>query len=73
MTRGTEAEMTLNGCRQLDVNAVRAYVEDLRNLLDEGEVAQRKAFLRSFIKKIIVVKDMVKYITISWYIRTVRR
>ena len=33
---------------------------DLRNLLEESEVAQRKAFLRSFVKKIVVDKAKVK-------------
>ena len=33
---------------------------DLRKLLDEIEVAQRRAFLRSFVKKIVVEKDIVK-------------
>jgi hypothetical protein len=48
------------GYRQLDIDTVRSYVMDLRKLLDESEVAQRKAFLRSFIKKIVVDKDIVK-------------
>jgi len=30
---------------------------DLRHLLEESEVAQRKAFLRSFVKKIVVDKE----------------
>jgi site-specific DNA recombinase len=56
----TEAEMTLQGCQQLDVDAVGAYVEDLQHLLEESEVAQRKAFLRSFVKKIVVEEEKVK-------------
>jgi hypothetical protein len=55
-----EAEMTLQGYQQLDIDAVRSYVADLRNLLDKSEVAQRKAFLRSFVKKIVVEKERVK-------------
>ena len=42
-----EAEMTLQGYQQLDVDAVCSYVADLWNILDESEVAQRKTFLRS--------------------------
>jgi hypothetical protein len=57
-----EAEVTLKGYQQLDVNAVRSYVEDLRKLLDESETAQRKAFLRSFVKKIVVEKDKVRLV-----------
>ena len=52
-----EAEMTLPGYQQLDVDAVYSYVADIRNILDESEVAQRKAFLRSFVKKIVVEKE----------------
>lgn len=53
----TEAEMTLQGYQQLDVNAVRSYVTDLRNLLEESNIAQRKSFLRSFVKKIMICKE----------------
>ena len=55
-----EAEMTLQGYQHLDTEAVNSYVTDLRNILDESEVAQRKAFLRSFVKKIIVEKDKAR-------------
>jgi site-specific DNA recombinase len=56
----SEAEMTLQGYQQLDIDNVRSYVNDLSNILEESEVAQRKAFLRSFVKKIVVDKDKVK-------------
>ncbi len=56
----TEAEMTLQGYQQLDVDTVRSYVADLRSLLDESDIAQRKAFLRSFVKKIVVEKEKVR-------------
>ena len=52
--------MTLQNYQQLDIEAVRSYVTDLWNILDESEVAQRKAFLRSFVKKIVVRKERVK-------------
>ena len=52
--------MTLQGYQQLDLDAVHSYVADLWNILDESEVAQRKAFLRSFVKKIVVEKERVK-------------
>ncbi len=55
-----EAEMTLQGYQQLDTDTVRSYVTDLWSILEESEVAQRKAFLRSFVKKIVVEKDRVK-------------
>lgn len=50
----------MQGYRQFDIDTVRSYVMDLRKLLDESKVAQRKAFLRSFVKKIVVDKDIVK-------------
>ena len=55
-----EAEMSMQGYKQLNINTVRSYVMDLRRLLDESDIVQRKAFLRSFIKKIVVDKDIVK-------------
>ena len=55
-----EAEMTLQGYQHIDIDAVHAYVTDLQSLLDESGVAQRKAFLRSFVKKIVVEKEEVK-------------
>jgi site-specific DNA recombinase len=55
-----EAEMNLQGCQQLDVKAVSAHATDLRNILAESEVAQRKAFLRSFVKKIVVYKERAR-------------
>jgi hypothetical protein len=48
------------GQYKIDVEAIRSYVNDLANILEESEVAQRKAFLRSFIKKIVVDKDRAK-------------
>jgi site-specific DNA recombinase len=56
----TEAEMTLQGYQHIDIDAVHAYVTDLQSLLGESGVAQRKAFLRSFVKKIVVEKEEVK-------------
>jgi site-specific DNA recombinase len=55
-----EAEMTLQGYQQVDVDTVRSYAMDLRGLLDESEVTQRKAFLRSFVNKIVVEKEKVR-------------
>ncbi len=55
-----EAEMTLQGYQQLEIDDIRVYAADLWNILEESEVAQRKAFLRSFVKKIVVEKEIVK-------------
>jgi hypothetical protein len=32
-------------------------VNDLANILEESDIAQRKGFLRSFVKKIVIDKD----------------
>jgi len=38
---------------------VKAYARDLRGLLEEADFTERKAFLRSFIKRIEVSKEQV--------------
>ncbi len=47
-----EAEQLTRKARRMDAKIVQAYAEDLRRLLEEGRVAESKAFLRSFIKRI---------------------
>jgi site-specific DNA recombinase len=55
-----EAEMMLQGYQQLDIDAIQSYAEDLWAILEESEIAQRKSFLRSFVRKIVINKDRVK-------------
>jgi hypothetical protein len=38
----------------LSLKQLLGYIEDLSSLLDKGSFAERKAFLRSFIKRIVV-------------------
>jgi hypothetical protein len=38
---------------------VRAYVEDLHNILGNSTLAERKTFIRSFIKEVKVTEDQV--------------
>jgi hypothetical protein len=54
-----EAEMVVQGIEQVDLTRVKHYAQDLRNLLEEVEFTEKKAFLRSFIKQIIVNKKQV--------------
>jgi regulator of replication initiation timing len=54
-----EAEMVARGVEQVDIARVRAYAQDLRGLLEEADFTERKAFLRSFIKRIEVNKERV--------------
>ena len=54
-----EAEMVAQGVEQVDAATVKAYAHDLRGLLEEADFTERKAFLRSFIKRIEVSKEQV--------------
>ena len=42
-----------------DANTVARYVADLRNLLSESSLAERKTFIRSFVKGVKVTGDKV--------------
>lgn len=39
---------------KVDADTVKSYAEDLKNLLEEAEIAESRAFLRSFIKRIVI-------------------
>lgn len=54
-----EADMVIQGVGQVDVDIVKAYAQDLRGLLEESDFTERKAFLRSFIKRIEVNNEQV--------------
>ncbi len=47
-----EAERVTRGVKHVDAEVVKSYARDLKCLLEEREVAESKAFLRSFIKRI---------------------
>ena len=42
-----------------DIETVTRYVKDLRTLLDESTITERKSFIRSFVKEIEVTGDKV--------------
>ena len=42
-----------------DLETVTRYVDDLRNLLNESSLAERKSFIRSFVKEVKVTGDEV--------------
>ena len=44
----------------MDINAVKSYAQDLKSLLEEADIAQRKSFIKSFVKRIIVDGKNVK-------------
>jgi site-specific DNA recombinase len=54
-----EAETIVQGVEQVDLAMVKAYVQDLRSLLEEADFAEKKVFLRSFIKRIEVNQKQV--------------
>ena len=39
-----------------DLKTVKAYVNDLRDTLDDGPLSDRRAFICSFVKEIIVTQ-----------------
>ena len=56
----TEADMVLEGVQHVNAETVKAYAQDLRSLLEESDFVQSKAFLRSFVKKIIINGETAK-------------
>ncbi len=51
-----EAEKIITGVRHVDDETVKAYAVDLKNLLEEAGIAEAKAFVRSFVKRIDINK-----------------
>ena len=39
----------------LDVNTITAYAQELRDFLDESEPTERRTFIKSFVKEIVVM------------------
>ena len=54
-----EADMVVQGVEPVDVEAVKAYAQDLKALLEEADIAQRKSFIKSFVKRIDVNEGKV--------------
>jgi site-specific DNA recombinase len=55
-----EADMVVEGVQHIKVEAVKAYAQDLRSLLDYADFTQSKTFLRSFVKKTTINGDKAK-------------
>ena len=49
-----EADMVVHNVELVDLTMVKTYAQDLKVLLEEADFTERKAFLRSFIKRIEV-------------------
>ncbi len=52
--------MVIHGVHRVESSIVKAYARDLHTLLEESEISERKAFLKSFIESIVVDGDKVK-------------
>ena len=55
-----EADLAVQGVRHVDRDTVVAYARDLRSLLGQGEISESKAFLRTFVKRIVVEGQQVR-------------
>ena len=55
-----KVEQGTSKAKHLNARMVKAYAEELRRLLDEARVAESKAFLRSFIKRIEIDEGSAK-------------
>jgi len=51
--------MAVQGVQPVDEALVKAYAEDLRGLLEEADITERKSFLRSFVKRVEIDKEQV--------------
>jgi len=60
-----ETEAVVRGVEQVDTALVKAYAQDLRSLLEEADITERKAFLRSFIKRIEVWQQRAGHSTLQ--------
>ena len=54
-----EVDTILHHSHVLDMSAVKEYVADLEELLEEADNIERKAFPRSFARRIVVDADKV--------------
>ena len=54
-----DANLAVQGVRHVDRDMVVAYANDLRSLLGEGDIADSKAFLRTFVRRIVVEATQV--------------
>ncbi|MFP3975662.1 MAG: recombinase family protein, partial [Dehalococcoidia bacterium] len=54
-----ETDIAAQAPESVDMATVKAYASDLRTLLEESELTERKSFLRSFVERITVDHDRV--------------
>jgi len=49
-----EADMTIHGVQYVDADQIKSYCSDLRGLLCDTDIVRSKAFLRSFVEKVVI-------------------
>jgi len=54
-----EAEMVVDKVTQVDASIVKSYAQDLRMLLADSDITERKTFIRSFVKRIVINQNQV--------------
>jgi site-specific DNA recombinase len=54
-----EADMVVQKVNEVDLGTIKTYAQELREVLGSASFIEQKAFLKSFIKRIIVDKDKV--------------
>ncbi len=59
ISRRCELEICLSDRKAMvaDIKMIKSYVNDLKGILTEGEITERKAFIKSFVNSIIVKKE----------------
>ena len=57
---------------EVDIDIVKSYTKDLKSLLEESDITERKAFLRSFIKRIEINRDRVIVTNVFSYKKSVQ-
>jgi DNA invertase Pin-like site-specific DNA recombinase len=64
LARRSELEIAISDRKVelADIKLVKSYINELRKTLDDGLLTDRKAFIRSFVKEIIVSKQQVNLI-----------
>ncbi len=55
-----EADMVVEGVELVDADVIKSYARDLKSLLEDTEITRRKAFIKSFVKRITVDGKNVK-------------
>jgi site-specific DNA recombinase len=55
-----EADLVVGGVQPVDFEMVKMYAEDLRSLLADADFIRRKAFLRSFVKRITIEGELAR-------------